>query len=255
MLRLRTLIVDDEPLALELLAAECARFGFVEIVGSARDGFSAAAAIELHRPDLVLIDVEMPGLNGIAVAAGARAPATQFIFVTAHPAYAVEAFGLEATDYLLKPVAPDRLAIALERVRRRLRRGSALGEASPAHAEEAAAVLWLKGREGYVQLPHHEVLWLEAERDYVMLHTSRKSYLFRSSLGAMRERLGRDAMLQVHRSAVVRRTAIRQIRPAARGLLTLLLQNGAEIGVGRSYVSAVAQALGVPRGRSAPSAA
>lgn len=252
MFRLKTLIVDDEPLALELLAAECGRFGFVEIVGSARDGLSAAAAIEQQRPDLVLIDVEMPGLSGLAVATGAREPAPQFVFVTAHADYAVQAFGLEATDYLLKPVEPQRLAVALERVRRRLLRESALRETSPAFGGETDEVLWLKGRDGYVQLPHRDVLWLEAERDYVMLHTARRSHLFRSSLGAMRLRLGEDAMLQVHRSVVVRRSAIRKVRPASRGLLTMLLENGAEVTVGRSYASAVAQALGVPRGRSAP---
>ena len=237
-------------LALDLLRFECRRFGFVEIVGTARDGLSAAEAIERERPDLVLLDVEMPGLDGLAVASSATPPAPQFVFVTAHSAYAVEAFGLEATDYLLKPVSPDRLGVALERVRRRLREQAALKETSPPEADGPEEVLWLKGREGYVRLAHSDILWVEAERDYVLLHTARRAYLFRSSLAAMQDRLGDAAMLQVHRSAVVRRAAIRNLRPVTRGRLSVVLENDAEVAVGRAYAGRVAEALGAPHGRA-----
>lgn len=248
MLRIRTLLVDDEPLALDLLKHECERLPFVEIVGAARDGDAAVRAIERLQPDLVLCDIEMPEIDGLAVAVHATPTRPQFVFVTAHPSYAVDAFGLDATDYLLKPLSRDRLAAALQRVRRRALQAAALIETESGPPAEEAAV-WMKGRHGYVRVAFEDIQWIEAEGDYVLLHTPERAHLFRSTLGAMCKRVGPNDMLQVHRSLAVRPSAVREVHPAERGLLRLVLADGAQLPVSRAYVASVAAALGVPHGR------
>ena len=267
---LRVLLVDDEPLALERLRVAFREIPDVEVVGAASDGEEAARQIADLRPDLVILDVQMPRKTGMAVAAelkGERKP--EVVFVTAFEHYAPDAFDVEAADYLLKPVRFDRLRQAVERARRR--RG--LREAADRAAELETVVhalrtsarpgpadtryeneIWTPGRHGLVRVPVDQIDWIEAARDYVLLHTATRSHILRITMSALQEKLDPGKMLRVHRSAFVRPGAVQEVQRPGKGLLTLVLRDGASVQVGPNYVQAVARALKLDRNSAAEAA-
>lgn len=240
---MRVLLVDDEPPALERLAAFFGSIAEVEIVGQARDGFEAQAMMAELAPDLVMLDIQMPGLSGLAVAAGLPADERpEIVFVTAFEHFAPDAFDVEAADYLLKPVRFDRLRQAVDRARRRRDGRQALLRAvPPASAYDDA--IWVGTREGHVRVPIEMIDWVEAAGDYVVLHTELRGYLHRTTMSALDKRLDPAQLKRVHRSAFVRLSKVHKVVRQDKWLVTLVLDNGVEVAVGPNYARDVIAAL------------
>ena len=231
---LRVLIVDDEALAAERLARLCARLGSLEVVGIAGDGRTALSRIEELAPDLLLLDISMPGMDGVALAQALadrdRRPA--IVFVTAYDRYAVTAFELAATDYLLKPVSLPRLDKTVARV-------AAARSSHPARPVGFLAEIWApRGRE-IVRVGVETLDLLEAERDYVRLHARDQTYLFRMTLRELEQRLDPDRFVRVHRSSIVPLNRIRALQRGSPGGWSVLLSTGASVRVGRSFRAVV----------------
>lgn len=250
MTALRVLLVDDEQLALDRLQTLFGDLDGVEVVGVARNGAQATEQIAALAPDLVMLDIQMPGKSGLKVAADLGADKRpEIVFVTAFEHFAPDAFDVEAADYLLKPVRLDRLRQAVERARRR----RALREAAErAWAGEAAApssghadAIWVPVRGGRVRLPIDQIDWIEAAKDYVMLHTPTRSYLHRISMATLEEQLDPAQLMRVHRSTFVRPARVAGVQRLGKGLIALEMQDGAVVQVGPSYVKAVLSAIGV----------
>ncbi|MEJ0045508.1 MAG: LytTR family DNA-binding domain-containing protein [Rhodospirillales bacterium] len=208
---LRTLIVDDEPLAVERLQILCARLSNLHLVGTAGDGRAALRLIAALAPDLILLDISMPGLDGMAVArALASAPARPaIIFITAFDEFAVAAFDVAATDYLLKPVALERLERAVTRVRAQL----AAPQAPTAAASPFTTEFWVPHRAEIIRIAAADIDLIEAERDYMRLHIGSRSYLLHTTITELENRLDPEQFLRLHRSTIVPRS--RSIAAAA----------------------------------------
>jgi two-component system LytT family response regulator len=247
---LRTILVDDEPLALERLAVFFKDIEGAEVVGTARDGREAAEKIEQLKPDLAILDIQMPEQNGLRVAATLAAGARpEVIFVTAFEQYAPDAFEVEAADYLLKPVRFDRLWQAVERAKRRKYLRTMAGKAEAAEANGAAAGhddgLWVPTRAGAVFVPVETIDWIEAQRDYVMLHTATRSHILRISMRALEEKLDPTQLIRVHRSAFARPGQVVQVERLGKTISALVLKDGAIVQVGPNYAKSVAERLGL----------
>jgi DNA-binding LytR/AlgR family response regulator len=219
---LKILLVDDEPLALERLALALRDVPDTQVVGTAADGEAAAAAIARLKPDLVLLDIQMPGADGLSLAAALPAEnRPEIVFVTAFNQHAPDAFELEATDYLLKPVQFDRLRQAVERARRRRSTSAAAARAAELEAlvramdpEPAAAAgcydseIWVPSSKGLIRVDLERVTWIEAAGDYVLFHSDTRSHIHRITMGALAGRLDPARIDRVHRSAFVRPGAV-----------------------------------------------
>lgn len=237
---LKTLIVDDEPLAVERLQILCARLPELQLVGTASDGAQALRLVDALSPDLLLLDIAMPGMTGLEVAAAldgqARRPA--ILFVTAFDQFAVAAFDLAATDYLLKPVAPDRLEKAVARVLERLAQAPA-----PAAADPWLREFWVPGRGELVRVAAADVERVEAERDYMRLHLPGRSFLIHETIGALEQRLDPTLFIRLHRSTIVRRDRIVRLTHDGLGNWAAELADGSEVRIGRTYLAAARASL------------
>lgn len=243
---LRVLIVDDEPLARRRLVQVLGGQPGVQIAGEAGGGREALRLVgELH-PDVLLLDIEMPGVDGFSVvrelpAGGAPA----IVFVTAFQDHAVTAFELRVTDFVVKPVARDRLVAALEHARQTLqarRAGERLAELQSHLAKleiralsGAEPSLWVKIGSDKRRLALGDILWLEAERDFVRVHTIGQTHLVSSMLGEMEAALDAEAFVRVHRSAIVRKDKVRAVLRGRFSAPVLELENGHCVPVGRKY--------------------
>jgi two-component system, LytTR family, response regulator AlgR len=236
--RLRTLIVDDEPLAIERLQILCAREPQVDLVGTASDGEAALRLIEALAPDLVLLDIAMPGIDGLGVAQAlegrgdARRPA--IIFCTAFDQFAVAAFDVAAADYVLKPVAPERLAKAVARVMASLAAPPPAPTPSPGHSVE----FWVPHRSEMIRIAAQDIDRVEAERDYMRLHVGERSFLLHQTISELERRLDPAMFIRLHRSAIVRRDRIARLTHDGLGAWRAVLDDGKEIRIGRTYLPA-----------------
>jgi two-component system, LytTR family, response regulator AlgR len=232
---LRTLIVDDEPLAVERLQVICASLDGITVIGTASDGSAALRLVEALAPDLLLLDMTMPEMNGIEVARAlaGRQSAPALVFVTAHEDFAVEAFDLDAVDYVLKPVAPERLDRAIQRA---LARRTAPKAAAPS---EWLTEFWVPHRSELLRIAASDVDRIDAERDYVRLHVGDRSYLLLQTVSGLEERLDPSLFLRVHRSAILRRDRIKGLRHDGLGVWSAELADGSAVRIGRTYLSRV----------------
>lgn len=228
---LRTLVVDDEPLALERMLHICRDLSGIDVIGTAQDGRSALEAIASLSPDLILLDMTMPELDGLAVArALSESPAgPAVIFVTAHDNFAVEAFDLDAVDYVLKPATPERLERAIARaVSRRGERGATRGD--------WLSEFWVPYRSELLRIAAADVDRIDAERDYVRLHVGDRSYLMLQTVSGLEARLDPERFIRLHRSTILRRDRIVGLRHDGLGVWSAELQDGSAVRIGRTYL-------------------
>jgi two-component system response regulator AlgR len=248
----RILIVDDEPLAIERLKLLLAPIEGVAVVGEAGDGETALALAQQVPPDLVLLDIAMPGMDGIDVARALSASGADpaIVFVTAFDNFAVAAFDVAAIDYLMKPVQGDRLARALERVRLHLagERRAPESRPMPAHVEE----FWVPDLNGLVRIAAADIERVTAERDYMRLHVGARSWLIHRTIAKLEEELDPRRFIRVHRSVILRRDTIVGLSRDDAGHWSARLADGAEQRIGRSYVDEVRHFAGRPAPRANP---
>ena len=232
---LRVLIADDEPLAAERLQLLLARADGAQLVGTASDGDSAINLTEALHPDVLLLDIAMPGLDGIGVARAlaVQDPSPAVVFITAFDSFAVAAFEVEAVDYLMKPVEPGRLQRALERARSYLR--ARTGEPHASKTSQWLEEFWASDLSGLVRIAAQDVDRVSAERDYMRLHVGRRSWLIHHSMAALEEGLNPELFVRLHRSAIVRKDFITGFTRNQSGRWIARLGDGTEQPVGRLY--------------------
>jgi two-component system LytT family response regulator len=222
---IRTLLVDDEQPARDRLRQLLTGVEQIDIVGEAEDGVQAIERISELTPDLVLLDIQMPGCSGLEVAASLGRPRPAIIFCTAYDQYAVDAFELQAVDYLLKPVNRTRLQAALDRVRGHESHDRQLD--AVARTDQLRPVRFL-ARQGarFRVVPRQDVLAFTFHEGLTRLHTAGEQLWMQPTLAALARRLDRDAFLQVSRTAIVNLDAIREAKPFPDGTGEVILSNG-----------------------------
>lgn len=231
---MKCLIVDDEPAARARLVRLLAAHADVQVVGQAHSGDEALQRVLELAPDLLFLDVQMPGASGLDVAASLPDPAPAVIFVTAFDRYAIEAFDADAMDYLLKPAEPERLARALERFRAR-------SVAAPRRLPPPAQLL-IPDRGRTHVLPLAEIRWLEAADNYVAVHGEGRAPLLRRTLAALLQDLG-DGFMRTHRSAAVALAHVQQVAARDSGEATVLLSGGQQAPCSRQFRAALMERL------------
>ena len=244
---LRILVADDEPLATDRLALLLGRIAGVTLAGIAHDGEEAVRQAEELEPDVVLLDIAMPGLDGIEVArALSRLPCSPaVVFVTAFDQFAVAAFEVAAVDYLMKPADSARLIRAIDRARAFLAQRDPTAAARAA-AEEAPYLeeFWASDLSGLVRIASRDIDRVSAERDYMRLHVAKRSWLIHHSMAALEEGLNPALFVRLHRSAIVRRDYITGFSRNPSGRWIARLADGSEQPVGRLYADQVRQIAG-----------
>jgi DNA-binding LytR/AlgR family response regulator len=248
-MRLRVVIVEDEPLAVRRLQIALGRIAGVELIGTASDGHKALELISASEPDLILLDIKMPVMDGFDLMK-ALAPPTfpEIIFVTAYSEFAIKAFEAGAVGYVLKPIDEDRLRTAVERARLKLRTRDAEERLAALSAlveklqlREGSAKkpfdqeLWIDSGTAIERIAMREVDWFEAAGDYVAVHSNHREHLLQDSLRSLVERLDPDQFVRVHRKAIVRLDAVRAIERTKLGTLILCLASCDRIPVSRTY--------------------
>lgn len=237
---LRVLIVDDEPLAVERMDRLCADIPGLEVCGTANDGAGALRQIGALAPDVVLLDIAMPEIDGMAVARALARDAEQharlsIVFVTAFDRFAIEAFDIAATDYLMKPVSPERLALAIARIRERRALPPVVSAPQPDHVQE----FWVPHRSELIRIAAADIERVDAERDYMRLHVGTRSYLLHMTISALEARLDPTLFIRLHRSIIVRRDRITRLGHDRAGAWHAELSDGDQVRIGRTFLANV----------------
>ena len=258
---IHTLIVDDEPAARGALRLLLAEDSEIEIVGEAADGVSAVRRIEKDAPDLVFLDIQMPGLDGFSVLQQLEAPELLVVvFVTAYDQHALKAFEVHAVDYLLKPFNDERFHLALSRAKREVRQRR-LGTASDrlvalledlGRQKSAPAVtpqrylgrLAIKSGGRVTLLSVRDLDWIEAEGDYVRLHAGKANHLLRETMKRLEAQLDPTRFVRIHRSHIINVERIRELQPYFRGEYVVVLHDGTNLKLARSYKPHLEAVLG-----------
>lgn len=254
---IRTLIVDDEPLARRGLELRLRRHADIDIVGEAGSGRQAFHAVSALRPQLMFLDVQMPGIDGFELLRAL--PATQIpltVFVTAYDQYALAAFAASALDYLLKPVDDARLDESVERARARLsarktedhyerllkliatlpagaksKLDAVLGD-EPPHADDK---LTIKDGHRLLRIDTESIRWIDAAGDYMCIHAGEDTHVLRGTMQQLERRLDPRRFARVHRSSIVNLACVKEMRPHLNGEYFLVLDSGHELKLSRSY--------------------
>lgn len=253
MSKIRTMVVDDEPVARERIVSLLAQEQDIEVVGECSDGHQAVSAIQAQHPDLVFLDVQMPACDGFGVIeqVGAdRMPPV--VFVTAYDEYALRAFEVHAIDYLLKPFGRDRFQQTLQHAREHLerRRAGDLGkrllalvqDLKPEPQKLDRLVVKSGGRVFFLRTD--EIDWIEAAGNYVRLHLTDDSHLFRETMNNMESRLDTNRFVRIHRSRIVNTDRIKELQPWFNGEYVVVLQNGSRLTLSRGYREKLQERLG-----------
>jgi two-component system LytT family response regulator len=251
---IRALVVDDEPLVRERLRTLLSAHQDVEVAGEAADGPAALAAFSTLAPQVVFLDIQMPGLSGLEVAEVWRSEGSLpvIIFVTAYDQFALEAFRLHAVDYLTKPIDPGRFSESLDRARELVgkpnrdeldRRIQAMIEMHERRLSVRPHVV-VRERERYLLVSTAEIHGLEATGNYVQLHCERANHILRSTLAAVEARLDPQRFVRVHRSWIVNLEQVREVQPWTKGGWILLTRTGLKVPVGQQYHEVLKKILG-----------
>jgi two-component system LytT family response regulator len=256
--RLRTVIVDDEPTARRGVRLLLERDRGIDIVGEAAGGAEAAELIKREKPDLVFLDVQMPGCDGFAAlekVGGAAAPV--IVFVTAYDEHALRAFEVNAVDYLLKPYDDARFAAALQRAKDEVRRRQADSVNSrltqlldylqhdgvrpiPAKEESASDRILVKSSGEIFFLKAEEIDWIEAEGDYMKFHVGGRAHLMRETMARLESRLDPKRFIRIHRSTIVNIDRLRKLSPSFAGEYAVILHDGTKLKLSRGYHERIA---------------
>ncbi len=236
----RTLIIDDEPLARKMVAEYLSQYPEIEVVGMSSNGRQAVADIHTHLPDLIFLDIQMPGLSGFEVLEMIEHQPF-IVFSTAYDSYAIDAFETGAVDYLLKPYDLGRFDKAVSRAIERLQKKdyaendlSALLDAFKAHSPLKGQLL-VRVRNRIVPVREEDILWIEAAGDYARIHTDEQSYLCGQGLSLLEKRLDPARFARVHRSSILAISAIRHIQSDGDGGYKATLLNGTLVKISRSF--------------------
>jgi two-component system LytT family response regulator len=261
---IRTILVDDEPLATQGLQLRLQAHDDVEVVATAANGREAIRQIKTNKPDLVFLDIQMPGFDGFSVIQGLMdIEPPMFVFVTAYGDHALRAFDAQAVDYLMKPVDEDRLAATMDRVRQRLgekrsaeeagRLKEALAEHAPEAAEELAdstpdhaanryeKMINIKDQGQIFRVDVDTIERIDAAGDYMCIQTGDNTLILRETMKDLEKRLDPRRFQRVHRSTIVNLDLVRQVKPHTNGECFLVLDSGAQVKVSRSYRDVVAR--------------
>lgn len=238
---LTCIAVDDEPLALEVLADYCAQVPFLRLVATFADGLAALAYVQQHPVDLVLLDVQMARLTGVALArmlAGSSGPARPcIVFTTAHPHYAVESYELNATDYLLKPIAFERFLQAAHKVYRQLHPAPAPSPTHEGSDGAGADAMFVRHEHRLQRVAFADILYVEGMKDYLYIHTPTGRILTLQSLRRVEEVLPPSRFVRIHKSFLV---AISRIEHVERGKVQVA---GRLLPIGETYRDAFTEVL------------
>ena len=261
---IRTILVDDESLAIQGLKLRLEAHEDVEIVETCTNGREAIRAIKTHKPDLVFLDIQMPGFDGFSVVQGVmEVEPPLFIFVTAYSDHALRAFEAQAVDYLMKPVDEQRLADALDRTRQRLlekrnvaeveRLRDVLAEVAPESMPDMAAeseapassryekLINIKDRGQIFRIDVDTIERIDAAGDYMCIYTADNSLILRETMKDLEKRLDPRNFQRIHRSTIVNLSQVRQVKPHTNGECFLVLESGSQVKVSRSYRDVVAR--------------
>jgi two-component system, LytTR family, response regulator len=263
---IRTILVDDEPLAIQGLELRLQDHEDVEIIDKCSNGREAIRSIKTNKPDLVFLDIQMPGFDGFSVVQGLmEVEPPLFVFVTAYSDHAIRAFEAQAMDYLMKPVEDSRLADTLDRVRQRLaqKRGAeeveklkeVLAEVAPQAAEELGSaegggelasnrfekLINIKDRGQIFRVDVDTIERIDAAGDYMCIYTGDNTLILRETMKDLEKRLDPRRFQRVHRSTIVNLDLVRQVKPHTNGECFLVLDSGAQVKVSRSYRDVVAR--------------
>ena len=261
---IRTILVDDEPLAIQGLQLRLQAHEDVEIIDTCTNGREAIRSIKTHKPDLVFLDIQMPGFDGFSVVQGLmEVEPPLFVFVTAYSDHALRGFEAGAVDYLMKPVETDRLADTLERVRQRLSEKRAAEEVQQLkdviaeHAPEAAEsipdgvetpassryekLINIKDRGQIFRVDVDTIERIDAAGDYMCIYTGDNTLILRETMKDLEKRLDPRRFQRVHRSTIVNLDLVKQVKPHTNGECFLVLGSGAQVKVSRSYRDVVAR--------------
>ena len=259
---IRTILVDDEKLAIQGLTLRLEKFPDVEIIDTCSNGREAIRKIKTEKPDLVFLDIQMPGFDGFSVVKGVmELEPPLIVFVTAYQEHAVRAFEANAVNYLMKPVDEDKLADTMERVRTRLAEKNAAGEAEklknvlaevapdamdavsdePDVAARYEKLINIKDRGQIFRVDVDSIERIEAAGDYMCIYTADNSLILRETMKDLERRLDPRVFQRVHRSWIVNLNQVRQVKPHTNGECFLVLDSGADVKVSRSYRDVVAR--------------
>jgi two-component system, LytTR family, response regulator len=263
---IRTILVDDETLAIQGLELRLEAHDDVEIVDTCLNGREAIRSIKTHKPDLVFLDIQMPGFDGFSVVQGLmEVEPPLFVFVTAYSDHAIRAFEADAVDYLMKPVEPERLADTLDRVRQRLteKRGQeeverlkgVLNEVAPDAVDQIAGdgdggghaasryekLINIKDRGQIFRVDVDSIERIDAAGDYMCIYTGDNTLILRETMKDLEKRLDPRRFQRVHRSTIVNLDQVKQVKPHTNGECFLVLDSGAQVKVSRSYRDVVAR--------------
>ena len=263
---IRTILVDDEPLAVQGLEIRLQPFDDVEIVDRCSNGREAIRAIKTHKPDLVFLDIQMPGFDGFSVVQGLmEVEPPLFVFVTAYGDHALRAFETQAVDYLMKPVEEARLADTLDRVRQRLSEKQSVGEAEKlkevlaevapdsvadltdggqdqhAAANRFEKLINIKDRGQIFRVDVDTIERIDAAGDYMCIYTGDNTLILRETMKDLEKRLDPRRFQRIHRSTIVNLDLVKEVKPHTNGECFLVLQSNAQVKVSRSYRDVVAR--------------
>ncbi len=267
--KIRTVLVDDEPLAIRGMTHRLAMFPEIEIIAECANGREAIREIKNSTPDLVFLDIQMPGVDGFGVVrALIGAPAPLIVFVTAYDKFAIDAFEANALDYLVKPVEEERLKDAIHRVREAIKTRAAaqretrlvellaglsaderdqikelIADPEWTSKERYPERLSFKDGSKVVVLDASDIEWIDAAGDYMCIHAGGKTHIIRETMKTLQQRLDPARFQRIHRSAIVNLSKVKELHPHSNGEYFIVLESGGELKLSRSYKDVVARFL------------